>query len=305
MIIDQYKKTPYRLIANATFFAVGMLAGAASQASEGGGSIYPNGVDNFAAGAMPPPGLYGMMFAQHYTAGQLNDKNGNRVPLNFKLTADVIAPRIIWVTNQKVLGGDLAFHAILPLVNLDVTAGNASQRKSGLGDITTGFSLGYHHSEKLHTLAGIDVFLPTGDYNKSDLTNIGRNYWAAEPVYIITYLDPKGFNADIKMGYTVNRKNNDTNYTSGQEFHFDYALGWGLNNGWTVGAGGYYYQQTTSDQKNGADLADSKGRAFAIGPSVKYDSGKGWFVTAKWQKEMAVRNRPQGDALWIKAVFPL
>ena len=49
----------------------------------------------------------------------------------------------------------------------------------------------------------------------------------------------------------------------------------------------------------------NKGRAFAIGPSVKYDSGKGWFVTAKWQKELAVRNRPEGSAVWLKAVFPL
>ena len=45
--------------------------------------------------------------------------------------------------------------------------------------------------------------------------------------------------------------------------------------------------------------------AFAIGPSVKYDSGKGWFITGKWQAETNTKNRAQGNALWIKAVFPL
>ncbi|MFC6520657.1 transporter [Undibacterium arcticum] len=206
---------------------------------------------------------------------------------------------------SKIAGGDLAFHAIVPLVNLDVKVGNASQKKTGIGDITTGFSLGHHYSPQLHTLAGLDLFVPTGGYNKNDLANIGRNYWAYEPVYIVSYIDPKGFNGDIKLGYTFNQKNNGTNYKSGQEFHFDYAAGWGLGNGWTVGAGGYYYQQTTDDQLNGANIPNSKGRAFAIGPSVKYDSGKGWFVTAKWQKEMAVENHAQGSAVWIKAVFPL
>ena len=43
----------------------------------------------------------------------------------------------------------------------------------------------------------------------------------------------------------------------------------------------------------GATLPDSKGRAFAIGPSLKYDNAKGWFITAKWQREMSVRNRPR------------
>ncbi|MES2264824.1 MAG: transporter [Pseudomonadota bacterium] len=278
---------------------------AGAQATEGGGSMYPNGVDNFAAGAMPPPGTYGMLFGQHYTADQLNDRDGNRIPLAFKVTANVLAPRFIWVTGQKIAGGDLALHAIVPLVELDVAVGGARQKKSGLGDITTGFSLGYHHSPQLHTLAGIDFFLPTGGYDKNDMTNIGRNYWATEPVYIASYIEPRGLNADIKLGYLLNRENKDSHYRSGQEFHFDYALGWGVADGWVVGAGGYYYRQTTEDKANGASLAGSKGQAFAIGPSVKYDSGKGWFMTLKWQKESSVENRAQGKALWFKAVFPL
>jgi hypothetical protein len=28
-------------------------------------------------------------------------------------------------------------------------------------------------------------------------------------------------------------------------------------------------------------------------------------VTAKWQQEIAVKNRAQGNALWLKVVFPL
>jgi hypothetical protein len=246
-----------------------------------------------------------MLFGQHYRATTLKDNDGNTVPLPFKLTADVIAPRLIRVTNQKVAGGDLAFHAIVPLVRLDVNVGPFSQTETGIGDITTGFSIGWHHSPHLHSLFGVDLFVPTGGYKKEDLANIGRNYWAAEPLYVLSYINPSGFNADIKMGYVFNRTNKDTDYRSGQEFHFDYALGWGFAKTWTAGVSGYVYQQTTSDRRGGNDLADNKGRAFAIGPSIKYDSGKGWFVTAKWQKEMAVRNRPEGSAVWVKAVFPL
>lgn len=120
----------------------------------------------------------------------------------------------------------------------------------------------------------------------------------------MSYIDPKGFNGDIKLGYLINQRNDDTKYRSGNEFHFDYAAGWGLGNGWVLGVGGYYKQQLTGDSGAGAK-GDNKYRGLAIGPNLKYDSGKGWFVTAKWQKETQVENGVQGDALWIKAVFPL
>lgn len=276
------------------------------QAMEGGGTVYPNGAESFAAGAMPPPGLYGMAFGNYYTADRVNDANGNdlHVP-GFKVTAAALVPRLIWVTGVNFLGGDLSWHAIAPLVDLKVSVAGHSQTKEGLGDITTGPGLGYHYSEHVHGVVGLDFYLPTGSYNKNDLANIGRNYYAVEPLYVLSYIDPKGFNGDIKLGYIFNQRNKDTDYTSGQEFHFDYAAGWGLGNGWTIGGGGYYYQQTTVDRQAGSGLVNSKGKSFAIGPNIKYDSGKGWFATVKWQKEIAADNRAQGNSLWIKAVFPL
>ena len=156
----------------------------------------------------------------------------------------------------------------------------------------------------MHSVIAVDVFAPTGSYSKTELANIGKNHWAAEPVYAISYIDPNGFNGDLKFGYIINGKNSSTDYTSGNEFHFDYAAGWGLGNGWTVGIGGYVYQQVTDDKKAGVPVANTRGSAVAIGPSVKYDSGKGWFATLKYEKEMKVKNRAQGDSLWLKAVFP-
>ncbi|GAC1389914.1 MAG: transporter [Variovorax sp.] len=294
-----------RLAASVAIGLVPALAGPV-HAAETGGTVYPNGADNFTAGAMPPPGIYGMVFAEHYSADRVNDANGNNLNVpGFKVRADAVVPRFIWVTGVNFLGGDLSLHALAPIVNLKVSAAGRSQTNTGIGDITLGPGLGYHHSANLHSLIGLDFYLPTGHYDKNDLANIGRNYYAIEPLYILSYVDPKGFNGDIKAGYIFNQRNKDTGYRSGQEFHFDYAAGWGLGNGWTVGVGGYYYQQTTPDRQAGIDLVNSKGRTFAVGPSVKYDSGKGWFATLKWQKEVRSENRAQGNALWLKAVFPL
>lgn len=273
-------------------------------ATEGGGSMYPMGAENYLSGAMPPPGLYGTVYAQHNRADRLRGNDGRQLPVDFRLRADVIAPRLVWVTEQKVLGGSLAFHAIAPLVELKVSLDGTSQRKRELGDITFGPGLGYHYSEKMHAAYGIDFFAPTGRFDRDDLVNIGRNYWTVQPVAAFSYVDPNGLNIDIKTMYDFNLRNRETDYRSGQELHADYAIGWGLSNGWVLGVGGYVYRQTTGDDVRGERVEDNKGRAFAIGPSIKYSSQQGWFVTAKWQQERAVRNRAEGDAYWLKLVFP-
>lgn len=293
-------------IGAAVLAVLAALGAGSACATEGGGSIYPHGVENYMAGALPPPGLYGIVYGNAYRADRVNDAHGNNLNIpGFKVNANVVAPRLVWVTGAKLFGGDMVVHAIAPIVNLKVEAGGASQSKTGLGDMTVGVGSGFHHSPNLHSIVALDVMLPTGGYTRGDLANIGRHYTSVEPVVAVTQVDPNGFNADVKAGYLINGRNSSTDYTSGHEFHFDYSAGWGLGNGWVMGAGGYVYQQVTADKQNGATLADSKGKALALGPSVKFDSGKGWFVTAKWQKEMSVENRAQGSALWLKAVFPL
>lgn len=277
----------------------------AAQAGEGGGSSYPGGVENFLAGAAPPPGFYVLEYGNVYRADKLKDGSGNDIPLPvFKVAANVAATRFVWSTANTVAGGSLLFHAIVPLVDLKVEVPGLAQRKSGLGDITFGPALAFHHSPSLHSVVGVDFVAPVGSYSKGDLTNIGRNYWSLQPLVTVSQIDPAGFNGDFKLTFNLNQRNGDTDYKSGNEVYLDYSAGWGLGNGWVVGAGGYAMRQLGNDTSAGVSVPDSKGSAFAIGPSLKYDNGKGWFITAKWQREMSVRNRPEGSALWIKTILP-
>jgi hypothetical protein len=282
-----------------------VIASPAAIATEGGGSTYPMGAESFLTGALPPPGLYPLVYATRYSADKLKDNNGNTVPLAFKVTANAVVPRLVWVTDNKLFGGQVAHALLVPLVNLDVNVGGVGQSKSGIGDMTiTALALGYHHNANLHSVVALDIMAPSGRYDKTDMANIGRNYWAIQPVYSVSYIDPAGWNADFKMMYDVNFKNTDTNYKSGHEFHVDYSLGYGFKQNWVAGVGGYGYKQVTTDEQNGVAVPNNKGQAFAIGPSIKYDNVKGMFVMAKWQKEMNVHNRAEGHAFWIKALLP-
>lgn len=298
------RQPPARIFfkAAASLLAVG-VAGTAG-ATEGGGSSYPNGAETYMVGVLPPPGFYGILYGNHYDADSLRGNDGKKLPVDFRVQARSIAPRFCWVTDKQVLGGTLAFHVIAPLINLKIDLNGQSQTKRGVGDITFGTGIGYHLSDKLHTVVALDVIAPTGEYDRHDLANIGRNYWDIQPTLAVSYIDPVGMNADAKIMYSFNTRNQATDYTSGQEFHVDYTVGWGLGNGWVLGVGGYVYQQTTDDRQYGDGIEDNKGHAFAIGPAIKYASSKGWLLTAKWQQETDVRNRAQGDEYWLKLAVP-
>ena len=275
-------------------------------ATEGGGSTFPAGTENFVAAVVPPPGFYAIEYINHYNADRLNDNNGNGIPIpgGFKLRATAAATRFSLVTDTPLLGGQVVATAILPLVSVKVSAAGASSSNSGLGDITLGTGVAWHHSQKLHSLASLDFVLPTGSYEATRQANIGRNYLTVQPTYLVSWIDPAGINADAKFTLNFNQKNKDTNYQSGNEFIMDYAVGWGWGNGLVTGVGGYVYQQLSDDKVNGAVVPGAKGKAFSIGPSFKYDTGKGLFMTAKIEKEFDAKSRAQGTAIWIKATLP-
>lgn len=282
-----------------------LTAASASFATEGGGSTYPVGAENHLAGAAPPPGVYVLEYVNVYSADRVNDAQGQAVPIpGFKVNAVAAATRIAWVTNTPVLGGQLVAHAILPLVKVKVSAAGQSSSSSGLGDVSLGAGVAWHHSPQLHSVAALDIVLPVGRYDAARPVNVGRNYASVQPAYLVSWIDPNGLNADAKIGLSLNRTNNDTGYRSGNELNIDYALGWGLGNGWVLGVGGNIYQQLSEDKAKGQSVPGSKGRAYSAGPNLKYDSGKGWFITAKLAREFSVRSRSEGTQFWIKTTIP-
>jgi hypothetical protein len=48
----------------------------------------------------------------------------------------------------------------------------------------------------------------------------------------------------------------------------------------------------------------NRGRAFAIGPYVRYHEGY-WGIAFKWQNESWIENRAQGDRFFLQFAFTL
>ena len=263
------------------------------------------------AGALPPPGNYYINYFNYYTTDKFKDGKDRTVD-GFDVDVAANVSRFIHVTDKQFLGASWAMHAFIPLVYMDVKLDppiapfKMEDSRGSLGDIIVDpFILGWHGAN-WHAVTGVDIYLPTGNYDKHRQANVGRNYWTFEPIVAATFLPGAGFDISAKLMYDFNTSNEDpanpqySKYRSGQEFHADFALGKKVGE-FTGGFAGYGYQQITKDEGNG-DKIDTKGRVIGLGPALKYDY-KNMSFTLKYMAEFEARNRPAGENFWFKFLY--
>ena len=279
-----------------------------------GGDQYPNGAENWGVGAAPPPGHYYVNYLAYY-AGKLKDGAGNDALDGVdtpQANASIEGLRYIEMTHLKIFGGQYGMHVIVPLAYQSAYMGGRAS-VTNIGDIFINpFILAWHHPQ-WHALVGVDIYLPTGYYDKNDSrVSLGSNYYGFDPLVAFSYLPHSGWEASTKFMYNLKTTNGATNYRSGQDFHADYAAGKHFGKS-LLGVTGYALKQTTDDAVNGQVVAASaglwdagrRGQVFAIGPSLGYVNKRGVSFTAQWQHETLVRNRFSGDKIWFKAVMPV
>ena len=303
----------------ATFFSLTLLP---PQSWAGGGQHYPNGVEDFVVGALPPPGVYLVNYLIFAQKNHFKDNSGENVPGKF--SADLLAevPRFIYVSPYTLLGANWGAHIFLPFYNADLEVGTSSatphdlvdSESQGIGDIIfSPMILGWHFGANFHIITALDIWAPTGDYdiNRPASQILSKNHWTFEPVLALTYLW-KGFDFSGKFMYDFNTTNDDyrlptgevVDLEPGQEFHFDWAIGYAAENGLRGGLVGYNYWQTTDDEIGGDKVRDNRSRVGGIGVGLKYWPKHGSFsMTLKHYWEYGARNIATGPQTQFKISY--
>ncbi|AWT12750.1 hypothetical protein DM292_17540 [Stutzerimonas frequens] len=293
-------------------------AGSLAQASESNGSQYPVGVDTNLSGLMLPEGLNMLLYYSRYTADTITDDHGDSraAVADYDVEANVVATRFSYVwPGVKWLGANVETRLVLVVPTIDLTLDinrpgglpplDRGGSTTALGDTTFAPVLLGWHSKTLHQIAGVETFLPTGEYDVNEPVNAGRNYYQVAPFYAATWFPNPRWEASAKLRYGMNTTNADTDYRSGDELTLEFSGGYRLTERLSAGINGYWFEQTTDDEIDNRTVAEgNQGSVKAIGPYVSYRFASNFALIAKWQEEFDAENRPEGTRLWLQARLP-
>ena len=260
--------------------------------------------------------------SREITIGQFNPALNASVSANVSARADIgfFAPTYVFAT--PFLGGQAAASLLMAYGRNDTalngtisgTVGpipfmrtiDLSQTTTGVGDLYPQFTVRWNNGVNNY-MAYLTGDIPVGEYNSTNLANVGIGHGAIDGGIGYTYFDPKtGHEFSAVTGLTGNFENTATNYTNGIDWHLDWGASQFLTKQLQVGLVGYFYDQLTPDSGCAPILCPFESRVIGVGPQVGYIFPVGdmqGYLNLKGYKEFDNKDRPDGYNVWLTFVL--
>ncbi|HEY9173480.1 MAG TPA: transporter [Verrucomicrobiae bacterium] len=277
--------------------ALGVACGVLAFADSLQAQHYPAGSEGLKAATLPPPGFYFRDYNQFYFA---NDFEGG--PPGFDVTAYVNAPRLIWITDLKILGASYGMDALIPLGYVDISSdpGGPNKSRFSFGDVCLEPATLSWHTKQFDVALAYAVWAPTGD---DDLAGLGAGFWSHMLTAGATwYVDQdKTWSVSALNRYEINHERK--NFTVGDTWTLEWGIGKAVSKTVEVGVVGYYQAQVTDDDPKGGG---GKPHVAAIGPEVSAFFPKlGMFASLRYLCEFAANNDTEGHLFTLTLTKPL
>jgi hypothetical protein len=259
---------------------------------------YPAGAEGIKAATLPPPGVYFRDYNIFYSA-----PDANFGPVR-NVFVYVNAPRVIWITDKKILGADYGMDLIVPFGYMEIEYlsvdpfGGFQRRKAsrfGLGDIQIEPLLLSWHTKQFDFAAGYAIWAPTGDFDRQRVVNIGQGYWTHMLTGGLTWNidEEKTWAVSVLNRYEISHEQKDTRVTPGQQLTVEAGISKSIMKGVDVGVVGYWRQQTTEDSGS-----DSLRRVGAAGPELSAVIPQvGVIASLRYLREFAAENTIEGNTV--------
>jgi hypothetical protein len=224
----------FRIILEAAVLAFVFFAGASSALAQQKGQWVP-GPFGLNAGVIPDPGFTYANLALNYSAGQLNDSNGNKLPGITGTYACWVDENIFYyVPKHKFLGGYFMPYVALNWVSGELVASFSGTNLSGAGG-GSGFAdifvqplnMGWHFGHRVDFCAGYAFTAPTGRFTQGASNNVGSGYWgnnitSGTTLYITKN---KATTANLTTDWEIHGTKSGTNITPGRAFTIEWGVG--------------------------------------------------------------------------------
>ena len=258
------------------------------------------------AGSQPPTGIYVANQFLFYTANDVFDRNGRRIPLAFALDA---------VTDEIGIAGTYELPRLRTYVNASfalplahVTGKSDDVRGSidrlGLADAyVQPLKLGWR-MRHLDLQTGYAFYIPTGRFEPGGSGGVSRGSWSHEvSIGGTIYFDrQRSWTLSALASYELNARKLGIDITRGSTMQIQGGAGKTVSRFLDVGLVGYALWQVSDDGGTALPpiLRGARDRAYGLGAEldVTIPETRGR-VTFRYAHDLASASRPQGQIVLI------
>ena len=260
---------------------------------------YVPGVEGIKGSTLPPPGVYVRDYNVFYIADRVNDNSGDEIKgANPEARIYANVPRVLWITDTKVLGAYLGFDALLPLqytsLAVNTPGGRFDDSTFSVGDLFFESTLSWHLKQWDWAFA-YGLWAPTGDFSKTNPTHPGLGFWTHMFTLGATWYPDvdKKWAVSALSRYEISHEQKDTDVTPGQVYTLEWAASYAVRPTIDLGIAGYYQGQTTESSGS-----NDRAQVFAVGPEINAVCPKLKVITSlRYLYEVYSENRLQGHTI--------
>jgi hypothetical protein len=286
---------------------------------------YVAGFTGLQNGTMPPPGITVFLPVYFYTTDDIRNDAGESIGAHPRINESFIGPGVAWVTNVKILGGNLGGSAA-PIAFIKSRIEGNSLDVPGSFEFTDivvqPIQLGWH-SPRADFVAGYSLFMPTGKWKLNGSENSGLGMWSSlfQAGTTLNLDNQHKWTFSTLAGYEIHSHKKDTDLLKvGDILTLEGGLGRTFLKLEMAGntpvptlitnVGVVYYAQfkVTGDQGGALTplLEGRKDRVFAAGVEGNVIIPKSRLVFGlRVEPEFGARNRTQGWTFLFTAAYEL
>ena len=269
---------------------------------------YAPGVEGIKAATLPPPGVYLRDYNYIYWSSQLNNLSGNEISgTDLSAVTYVNLPRLVWITDVKVLDGYLGVDGFLPLVyqkvDVNTPGGPFNGNNFGVGDLFVEGTISWH-LKQFDISLGSGVDLPTGAspsrFGPSTMPGLG--YWTFMQTAGATwYIDEaKTWAVSALNRYEFNTEQRETHVTYGNAYTLEWGVSKSVCKAADVGLVGYYQRQVTGNEGEPPNPNRGHDSVAAVGPEVTMAFPEQmFFASLRYNYEFMAKGRAQGNSICL------
>jgi hypothetical protein len=254
-----------------------------------------------------PPGFYGYVYYENYTAGRFTDHTGKKAyDLDQSLNVWTLKPSYY----SKLWDRTFSIGSYIPFGI--VSARNAfgeKERSNGLGDVIVAPGVFLYENNATGTFLSFweNVSMPTGSWSETRALlggpNLGTHYWFLQHQLAFAQLFDKGkYSLDMNLSYYQKFKEPDLDVRVGNSLEVEAIAGYGITPNFRAGIYADYWTDVENTKINGTSIDDSKRKFFSIGPSLMYGTEK-WAFNLRLVSDVMSENGPKGFQTWLRFLY--